>query len=175
MNTTVKPALKDFKIRFADENDTGLILDFIKKLADYEKMLSQVVATKDDIREVFFERKIAEAIIGVYDYKPVGFVVFFYNFSTFMGRPGIYIEDFYVNPEVRSKGIGTLMFAFIAKLAVERKCGKLEWMVLDWNKSSINFYKKIGAIPKDEWETYKLDGIALKKLAEKAMPAACRR
>jgi GNAT superfamily N-acetyltransferase len=166
MNTTVKPDLKNFKIRFADENDAGLILEFIRKLADYEKKLSQVVATKDDIREAFFERKIAEAIIGEYNNKPVGFIVFFYNFSTFMGRPGIYIEDFYVNPEVRGKGIGTLMLAFVARLAVERKCGKLEWMVLDWNKPSINFYKKIGAISKNEWETYKLDGIALKKLAK---------
>jgi GNAT superfamily N-acetyltransferase len=166
MDITIKPALKNFKIRFAGENDAGLILDFIKKLADYEKKLSQVVATEIDIREAFFERKIAEAIIGEYNNKPVGFVVFFYNFSTFMGRPGIYIEDFYVDSEFRGNGIGTLMLAFIAKLAIERKCGKLEWMVLEWNEPSINFYKNIGAISKDEWETYKLDGIALKKLAE---------
>jgi len=169
MNAAVKPALEDFKIRFADENDAELIFDFIRRLADYEKMLDKVVATKNDIMEVFFERKIAEAIIGEYNGEPVGFVIFFYNFSTFMGRPGIYIEDFYVNPEFRSKGIGTLLIAFIAKLAVERKCGKMEWMVLDWNESSINFYKKIGAVAMDEWETYKLDGIALEKLAEKAL------
>ena len=169
MNSEVKPALEDFKIRFADENDMGLVLDFIKKLAAYEKRLREVVATKDDIREVFFERKIAEAIIGEYDGKPVGFAIFFYNFSTFMGRPGIYIEDMYVNPEVRSKGIGTLMFAFIAKLAVERKCARLEWTVLHWNESSIDFYKKMGAVAKDEWEIYKMDGIALKKLAKKAV------
>ena len=164
-----KPVLEDFKIRFACKNDAGLILDFIKKLADYEKKLSEVVATEDDIREFFFECKIAEAIIGEYDGKPVGFAVFFYNFSTFMGRPGIYIEDMYVNPEVRSKGIGTLMFAFIAKLAVERKCCRLEWTVLHWNEPSINFYKKMGAVSKDEWEIYKMDGIALQELAKKAV------
>jgi GNAT superfamily N-acetyltransferase len=169
MNTAAKPALEDFKIRFADANDTGLILDFIKKLADYEKKLSEVVATKDDITESFFEHKIAEAIISEYDGKPVGFAVFFYNFSTFMGRPGIYIEDMYVNPEFRSKGIGTLMFTFIAKLAVKRKCSRLEWAVLHWNKPSINFYKKIGAVAKDEWEIYKMDGIALERLAKKAV------
>ena len=168
MNAAIKLALGDFKIRFADENDAELILDFIKKLADYEKKLSEVVATKDAIREVFFERKIAEAIIGEYDGKPVGFAVFFYNFSTFMGRPGIYIEDMYVNPEVRSKGIGTLMFAFIAKLAVERKCGRLEWTVLHWNKPSINFYKKMGAVAKDEWKIYKMSGSALQNLAKKS-------
>ena len=164
-----KPVLEDFKIRFACKNDAGLILDFIKKLADYEKRLSEVVATEDYIREFFFKRKIAEAIIGEYDGKPVGFAVFFYNFSTFIGRPGIYIEDMYVNPAARSKGIGTLMFAFIAKLAVERKCARLEWTVLHWNEPSIDFYKKMGAVAKDEWEIYKMDGIALQELAEKAV------
>lgn len=169
MYAAVKPALEDFKIRFADENDSGIILNFIKKLARYEKKLGEVVVTKDDIREVFFERKIAEAIIGEYDGKAVGFAVFFYNFSTFAGRPGIYIEDLYVNPGVRNKGIGTLIFAFIAKLAVERKCGRLEWTVLHWNKSSINFYKKIGAVAKDEWEIYKIEGTGLEKLAKKSV------
>jgi len=169
MNAAAKPVPEDFKIRFAEEIDAGLILDFIKKLADYEKKLNEVVATKNDIREVFFERKIAEAIICEYNGKPVGFAVFFFNFSTFLGRPGIYIEDIYVDPEVRNKGIGTLMFAFIAKLAAERKCGKLEWTVLRWNKPSINFYKKMGAISKDEWEIYKLDGTALGKLAKRAV------
>jgi GNAT superfamily N-acetyltransferase len=169
MSEAAKPHPDDFKIRFADKNDSGLILDFIKKLADYEKRLNEVVATKDDICEVFFKRKFAEAIIGEYSGNPVGFAVFFYNFSTFVGRPGIYIEDLYVNPEVRSKGFGTLIFAFIAKLAVERKCGRLEWTVLHWNKPSINFYKKMGAVAKNEWEIYKMDGIALEKLAKKAV------
>jgi len=163
---SIKINLKDFKIRFVNENDTDLILDFIKKLAIYEKRPNQVIATKADIGEALFKRKIAEAIIGEYERKPVSFAIFLYNFSTFVGKPGIYIEDLYVNPGVRGKGIGTLMFAFLAKLTMDRKCETLEWSVLNWNEPSIKFYKKIGAESKNEWTIYRLSGHALGELAK---------
>jgi GNAT superfamily N-acetyltransferase len=162
---SIKKNLKDFKIRFANENDADLILDFIKQLAIYEKRLNQVIATKADIKEVLFKRKIAEAVIGEYKGEPVSFAIFLYNFSTFIGKPGIYIEDLYVNPEIRGKGIGTIMFAFLAKLAIDRKCGTLEWSVLNWNEPSIKFYKKIGAEPKSEWTIYRITGHVLEELA----------
>ena len=165
MYESIKKNLKDFKIRFANENDADLILDFIKKLAIYEKRLNQVIVTKADIKEALFKRKIAEAIIGEYEGKPVSFAIFLYNFSTFIGKPGIYIEDLYVNPEIRGKGIGTLMFAFLAKLAMNRKCVTLEWSVLNWNEPSIKFYKKIGAESRNEWTIYRITGHALEELA----------
>ena len=118
-----------------------LILEFIKELADYEKMLNEVVATEEILMESLFERKMAEVIIGEYKNKPVAFALFFHNFSTFLGRPGIYLEDLYVKPEKRGKGIGNIILSFLANLCVERRCGRLEWWCLDWNQSSIEFYK----------------------------------
>ncbi|MCE5329897.1 GNAT family N-acetyltransferase, partial [bacterium] len=152
---------------FADENDVDLILDFIRQLADYENRIHEVIATEDSIKEALFERKLAEVIISEYEGNPVGFALFFHNFSTFLGKPGIYIEDLYVNPEMRGRGIGTLMLAFLARLTLERKCGRLEWAVLNWNEPSIKFYKKIGAEPKDEWTLYKISGEALENLSAK--------
>lgn len=155
-----------FTIRFAEEKDLKLILDFIKELADYEKLLHEVVATEEILRESLFVRKAAEVIIGEYDGEPVGFALFFHNFSTFLGRPGIYLEDLYVKPEMRGKGFGITLLAFLAKLAKERNCGRFEWWCLDWNEPSIKFYKSIGAVPMDEWTVYRVTGQALDDLAK---------
>ena len=157
--------VENFKIRFAEINDVGLILDFIKELAEYEQMLREVVATEDILRESLFERKTAEVIIGEYQDKPVSFALFFHNFSTFLGRPGIYLEDLYVKPEMRDKGIGKSMLSFLARLAIERKCGRLEWWCLDWNQPSIDFYKHLGAVPMDDWTVYRICGEKLSMLA----------
>ncbi len=159
--------LHNFNLRFAEENDVSLILNFIKELAEYENMLDEVVATEDILMEALFNRKAAEVVIGEYEGKPVSFALFFHNFSTFLGSPGIYLEDLYVKPEMRGKGIGKIMLSFLAKLAIERKCGRLEWSCLDWNEPSINFYKKMGAIPMDEWTVYRVSQKALEDLADK--------
>lgn len=158
--------LKNFKLSFAEEKDVGLILDFIKELAIYEKMLDDVVATEESLKEFLFHKKMAEVLIGEYDNKPVAFALFFHNFSTFLGRPGIYLEDLYVKPEMRGRGIGKNILAYLAKLCIERKCGRLEWSCLDWNEPSIEFYKKMGAVPMDEWTVYRLSGNALEKLGK---------
>ena len=157
--------LEGFTIRFAEENDVPLILDFIRELADYEKLLHEVVATEEVLYDSLFKRKVAEVVIGEFNGKPVSFALFFHNFSTFLGRPGVYLEDLYVKPEMRGKGIGKLMLSFLANLAVERDCGRLEWWCLDWNKSSIEFYKQMGAVPMDEWTTFRVNGEALTRLA----------
>lgn len=161
----IETNLAHFTLRFADPNDISLILEFIKELAEYEGMLHDVVATEEILRESLFERKAAEVIIGEFQNKPVCFALFFHNFSTFLGKPGIYLEDLYVQPEMRGKGIGNIMLSFLAKLAIERKCGRLEWWCLDWNESSIQFYKHLGAVPMDDWTVYRVDGEALNKLA----------
>ena len=158
--------LSGFKLRFAQPNDVALILEFIKELAEYEEMLDQVIATEDILRESLFERKTAEVIFGEYQDKPVCFALFFYNFSTFLGRPGIYLEDLFVKPEMRGKGIGKTMLSFLAKLAMDRKCGRLEWSCLDWNKPAIHFYKHLGATPMDEWTVYRVCGEELNNLAK---------
>jgi len=155
-----------FTIRFAEEKDVKLILDFIKELADYEQLLHEVVATEEILMDSLFVRKAAEVIIGEYDGEPVGFALFFHNFSTFLGRPGIYLEDLYIRPEMRGRGYGKTLLAFLAKLAKERNCGRFEWWCLDWNEPSINFYKSIGAIPMDEWTVYRVTGQALDDLAD---------
>ncbi len=159
--------LADLKLRFATEEDVPLILEFIKELADYENMLSEVTATEEILKKSLFERKTAEVIIGEYQGKPVAFALYFYNFSTFLGKPGIYLEDLYVKPGLRRKGIGTTIFSFLAKLCLERKCGRLEWWCLDWNQPSINFYKQLGAVPMDEWTVYRVSNGELDSLAAK--------
>ena len=156
---------KELKIRFAKKEDTGILLDFIKRLAVYEKRSGSVTATEEDIKRTIFEKKIAEAVIAEYEGAPAGFAIFFYNFSTFTGKPGIYIEDLFVNPEIRGKGIGKLLFSYIAKIALERKCSRVEWSVLKWNKPSIKFYSGMDATLKDEWVLYKLSGKALRDIA----------
>jgi len=167
MSNLIDTKLDNFKLRFAEEKDVPLILEFIKGLAEYEKMLDKVTATEEILRESLFDRKAAEVIIGEYDGTPVSFALFFHNFSTFLGKPGIYLEDLYVKPEMRGKGIGQTMLSFLAKLAVERKCGRLEWWCLDWNEPSIQFYKKMGAIPMEEWTVYRVCDDALINLANK--------
>lgn len=161
----IETKLPDFKLRFAEEKDVPLILGFIRELAEYEKLLHEVVATEEILRESLFERKVAEVILGEYQGEPVAFALFFHNFSTFLGRPGIYLEDLYVQPKMRSKGIGRMILTFLAKLALERKCGRLEWWCLDWNKSSIGFYERIGAEPMDDWTVYRVHDAALDQLA----------
>lgn len=159
--------LKDFKLRFAQINDVPLILEFIKELADYENMLNEVIATEETLIESLFKRKMAEVILGEYKQEPVAFALFFHNFSTFLGKPGIYLEDLYVKPEMRGKGIGQIILSYLGKLAIERNCGRLEWWCLDWNVSSIEFYKQMGAVPMDEWTVYRVSGDMLDRLALK--------
>lgn len=159
-------AIPHFEIRAATEDDVPLILSFIKELAEYERLADEVVATEELLRESLFgPHRVAEVVIGYYEDEPVGFAVFFHNFSTFLGRPGLYLEDLYVKPTHRGRGFGRAMLRHIAQIARERRCGRLEWAVLDWNEPAINFYKKLGAVPLDEWTVYRLTGEALDKLA----------
>lgn len=164
---TIHTKLDDFKIRRAEEKDVSLILTLIKELAEYENLSDQVVATEETLKKFLFEEHMAEVVIGEYQEEPVALALFFHNFSTFLGRPGIYLEDLYVRPQMRGKGIGQILLSYIAKLAKERECGRLEWCCLDWNKPSIGFYKQMGAIPMEEWTTYRLKDQALNKLASK--------
>ena len=156
----------DFKIRFATKSDVALILSFIKQLAEYEKLSHEVVATEALLEQTLFgKRQVAEVIFGEYRGQAVGFALFSQNFSTFLGRPGIYLEDLYVKPEMRGKGLGKIMLSYLAHLAKERDCGRLEWWVLDWNEPSINFYKSLGATPMDEWTVFRITGKTLDDLA----------
>ncbi|MGE4353998.1 MAG: N-acetyltransferase family protein [Oscillospiraceae bacterium] len=157
---------KEFDFRFADEKDTAKILYFIKELAVYEKMADEVVATEELMKEWIFEKKKAEVIFVTENRKEVGFALFFHNFSTFLGRAGIYLEDLYVLPECRGKGYGKALLKQLAKIAVERGCGRLEWWCLDWNKPSIDFYLSLGAEPMRDWTVYRISGNTLKELAE---------
>lgn len=157
---------KKFEIRFAKEEDISLILKFIKDLASYEKLLHEVVATEDILRKSLFEKKQAEVIIGEEDGVPVGFALFFHNFSTFLGKANLYLEDLFVSPESRGRGYGKKLLSHLAKIAVERNCARLDWWCLDWNTSSIEFYKEMGAIPMDEWTVYRMEGKKLIELSE---------
>lgn len=151
--------------RVAKEEDIPLILRFIQELADYEGMLDEVVATEDLLKEWLFEKKKAEVIIGEEERNPVGFALFFHNFSTFLGRSGIYLEDLYVRPEFRGKGYGKAFLKKLASIALERGCGRLEWWCLDWNQPSIDFYLSMGAEPMSDWTVYRVAGNALEDLA----------
>lgn len=153
-------------IRFATENDCALILHFIRDLAEYEKMADQVVASEELLREWIFEKQKAEVLFVCEEGKELGFALFFHNFSTFLGRAGIYLEDLFVLQKYRGKGYGKALLKKLAQIAVERGCGRLEWSCLDWNSPSIDFYRSLGAIPMDDWTTYRLTGETLKKLSE---------
>ena len=152
--------------RYAERKDIRLILEFIKDLAEYEQMQDDVVATEELLEEWLFEKKKAEVIFLSEDGKEVGFALFFHNFSTFLGRAGIYLEDLYVKQEYRGKGYGKALLKKLAQIAVDRGCGRLEWSCLDWNKPSIGFYLSLGAEPMDEWTVYRLAGDTLQKMAE---------
>jgi GNAT superfamily N-acetyltransferase len=155
------------KIRNATVTDVPLILTFIRDLAIYEKLEHKVVATEDKLRETLFGTpRFAEVIIGEVDGQPVGFALFFHNYSTFLARPGIYLEDLFVKPEARGHGYGRALLARLAKIANERGCGRLEWAVLDWNAPAIGFYEFLGAVPLDDWRTFRLMGDALDRLAK---------
>ncbi|MBC1792520.1 GNAT family N-acetyltransferase [Listeria booriae] len=160
--------MAELQFRFAAEGDVPLVLRFIKELAEYEGMLDQVVATEEALHEWLFEKEKAEVLIGEYDGESVGFALFFHNFSTFLGRSGIYLEDLYVQPNVRGKGFGKAFLKRLAEIAVERGCGRLEWWCLDWNKPSIDFYLKMGAEAMEDWTVYRIAGETLVKLAEKS-------
>jgi len=155
------------QIRKATEADVPLIHWFIQQLADYERLLHEAVMTEETLRESLFgSHPSAEVLLGYYADKPVGFAVFFHNFSTFIGRRGLYLEDLFVIPEMRGKGFGRALLLHLANIARERNCGRFEWAVLDWNKPAIEFYKKLGAVPLNEWTIFRVTGEALTRLAK---------
>lgn len=156
---------ENFCLRFAAREDAELILDFIKELAEYEHMSDQVVATKELLIETIFVQKKTEVLIGEYEGSPAAFALFFHNYSTFLGRPGIYLEDLYVRKEMRGMGLGTCILTRLAQIALERGCGRLEWACLDWNEPSIQFYKQMGAVPMDQWTVYRLQSEALHSIS----------
>ena len=158
--------MKKLSIRYATEADAGLILEFIKELATYEKMLDDVVATEELLKEWLFEKKSAEVIFALEGDVEVGFALFFHNFSTFLGRAGLYLEDLYVKPEYRGKGYGKGLLRKLAQIAMERGCGRFEWSCLDWNQPSIDFYLSLDAKPMDEWTIYRLTGDTLTNMAK---------
>src|SRR5213592_3328089 len=156
-----------FAIRSATEEDVPLILYFIKALAEYERLLDRVVATEERLRRTLFGNpRFAEVLIAEEDGAPAGFALFFHNYSTFLGQPGIYLEDLFVRQEMRGRGIGKALLARLARLARERGCGRVEWAVLDWNAPSIAFYRSIGAVSLDDWKIMRLTGSALDAMAE---------
>jgi GNAT superfamily N-acetyltransferase len=158
--------MPDLEIRAATEDDVPLILSLIKELAEYERLSHEVVATEEVLRDSLFgERPVAEVVLGYVGDDPAGFALFFHNFSTFLGKPGIYLEDLYVRPRYRGMGFGKALLTRVAKLAKERGCGRLEWSVLDWNEPAIGFYKRLGASPVSGWTVYRVSGEALDELA----------
>ncbi|WP_394968540.1 GNAT family N-acetyltransferase [Candidatus Allofournierella merdipullorum] len=156
----------ELSFRFAQRGDVALVLRFIKELADYEKMLDEVVADEATLEEWLFDRQKAEVLFAVVNGEEVGFALFFHNFSTFLGRAGLYLEDLYVKPEHRGKGYGKAILKKLAKIAVERGCGRLEWWCLDWNRPSIDFYLSLGAEPMSDWTVYRIAGDTLTGLAK---------
>lgn len=163
--TTIKPLVK---VRSAVEGDLPLILRFIQGLAEYEKLRDECVATEEKLRATLFEEHpAAEVLIATVDEVPSGFALFFHNYSTFLAQRGIFLEDLFVIPEARGSGVGYALLASLARIAIERDCGRLEWNVLDWNDPAISFYERIGAVPMDQWTTFRMAGNALEKLAKK--------
>ena len=153
-------------ITIATEHDVAHILTFIKALAEYERLADSVVATEEGLRATLFgPRPYAECVIARWKGEPAGFALFFHNYSTFLARPGVYLEDLFVNPEFRGKGIGRSLLQYLAKVALDRNCGRLEWSVLDWNESAIGFYKSLGAEPLEDWTIFRVKGEALARLA----------
>lgn len=156
----------NLRILPAERKDIPLILSFIRKLAEYEKLLDEVVADEDTLRAALFgPRPAAEVVLAYIESEPVGFAVYFQTFSTFMARSGIYLEDLFIEPAYRSKGVGTALLIYLAQLTAQRGCARLSWAVLDWNQPAIQFYRKLGAIALDEWTVFELSGTALERLA----------
>jgi len=160
--------MENFSIDFAREQDVGVIRQFIWELAEYEKLLDQMEATEEGLTETIFREKYAEVLIAREDGYPVGFALFFHNYSTFLGKPGLYLEDLFVRPQWRGKGYGKALLSRLAEIAVERDCGRMEWSCLDWNQPSIDVYLSLGAKPMDGWHVYRLTGDELRQLAGKA-------
>lgn len=158
--------MAEMRFRFAEEKDVPLILQFIRSLAVYEKMEDQVVAEEETLRNWLFQKETARVLFALEGEKEVGFALFFHNFSTFLGRGGIYLEDLFVLPEYRGKGYGKGLLKELAKIAVSQGCGRLEWMCLNWNKPSIDFYLSLGAAPMEDWTLYRLTGDTLRQMAE---------
>ena len=156
-----------FKIRKAIENDIPTIFELIKKLSVYEKLENEVITSEAELKKNIFGNNFAKVLIAEENDKPVGFALYFYNFSTFVGKPGIYLEDLFVEPECRGKGYGKALLVELAKMAEAENCGRFEWSVLDWNTPSIEFYKSLGAKPMDEWTVFRLDKEGISKLAKK--------
>jgi GNAT superfamily N-acetyltransferase len=165
MGQYYETSIDGLRIRIAEEDDAPAIYEMILGLAEYEKMTDEMVATEELLRENLFRKKQAAAILAEYEGEPAGYALFFYTFSTFVGKANLFLEDLYLKPEARGRGIGKALLACLAKIAVEQGCDRLEWMVLDWNEPSIRFYKQLGAQPLDEWITYRVDGDALPALA----------
>lgn len=158
--------MSKIQFRQAGPEDAGLILRFIRALAEYEKMADQVVATEELLRDWLFEKQAAKVIFAMEGETEVGFALYFHNFSTFLGRAGLYLEDLFVLPEYRGRGYGKALLARLAAIAVEEGCGRMEWVCLDWNRPSIDFYKSKGAVPVDGWTIYRLTGDALAEFAK---------
>lgn len=158
--------MEKLTFRRATEQDCGLVLEFIRQLAEYEKMLPEVVATEQLLHRALFQDRRAEVIFALEDGVEVGFALYFHNFSTFVGRSGLYLEDLFVKPAYRGRGYGKALLKYLAKIALDRGCGRFEWVCLDWNRPSIDFYRSLGAVPQEEWTIYRLAGDALEKLAE---------
>ena len=160
---TATPSLR---IEKATVQDVPLILQFIRELAEYEKLLDRVTTTEELLRETLFgPRPAAEVLLAYETNEPVGFAIYFFNYSTFMGRPGLYLEDLFVRPAVRGRGFGRALLARLAQIAIERNCGRMEWAVLDWNEPAIGFYKRLGAVPMDDWTVFRVWDKALQDLA----------
>lgn len=157
---------QELTFRYAQRGDTPLILQFIRELAEYEKMSDEVVADEETLETWLFDKEKAEVLFAVADGKEVGYALFFHNFSTFLGRAGIYLEDLFVKPEYRGKGYGKALLKQVASIAVERNCGRLEWSCLDWNQPSIEFYLSLGAEPMSDWTAYRMTGNTLATFAE---------
>jgi GNAT superfamily N-acetyltransferase len=157
----------NFRLHHATEHELPIVLALIKDLAEYEKLSHAVVATEKILRESLFERRAAEAVIGYACDEPAGFAIYYRTFSTFLGVPGMYLEDLYVIPKFRRQGLGHQLLTHLARIADERGYGRMEWSVLDWNELAIGFYKSLGATPMDEWTVYRLSGDALRKLADR--------
>jgi len=158
--------MSQLQIRKAKESDAHVIVWFVRQLAEYERLSHEAVMTEESVRQSLFgPRPAAEVLLGYSEDKPAAFAVFFHNFSTFLGKPGLYLEDLFVVPEMRGRGFGRAMLVELARIARQRNCGRFEWAVLDWNEPAIEFYKKLGAVPMNEWTIFRVAGEALERLA----------